>query len=79
MAEEYERKDFIDDGIKIDFPIPSGMRQLILEYESFVAKGNYPLAIAQSYNIETSLKNDLAAGKLTPRQAQKIGEKYRLG
>lgn len=76
-----ENKNFhyINDDIKINFPVDDYMQKLMNDMEKYDLEDNYAMynAIAEPF-VYTQCKNMYAAGKLTKEQWQKIEMRYEL-
>lgn len=71
------KKNFIDDNIEIDFPLPDGFEHIINMCEKYDSENNYGAYEAHVSFLTGSLcKNAYAAGKLTKEQWNKIGWRY---
>lgn len=75
---EYERRDFIDDSVKIVFEVPTDLKDLIEKYIQCINKKDYQSALDYNFHIETCIKNNYAAGKITQRERNILCRKYHI-
>lgn len=75
---KYKRTDFIDDSTKIDFEVPNDLKWLIEKYTNCIDEENYQSALDWNFHLDTFIKNDYVANKISQREMNILCKKYHI-